>query len=57
MDNADDICLLASDVDEMQRMVETFVTEGNKMGLTIKTAKTNLMKFRIEEPRIVSIGN
>ena len=57
LDYADDICLLANDVEEMQRMVDTLVTEGNKIGLTINTQKTELMKIRVEEPRSVSIGN
>ena len=57
LDYADDICLLASDVDEFQRMVDTVVTEGCKMGLTTNTTKTELMKIRIQNPRSVNIGN
>ena len=57
LDYADDICLLSSYVDEMQRMVDTLVREGNKIGLTINTARTELMKIRTEGPRSVSMEN
>ena len=40
LDYPDDISLLASDVDEMQRMGDTVVTEGCKIGLTTNTTKT-----------------
>ena len=39
LDYADDICLLASDIEEMQMMVDTFVMEGEKIGLKINSAK------------------
>ena len=57
LDYADDICLLASDVEEMQRMVDAIVMEGSKIGLTINTTKTELIKIRTQDTRSVSIGS
>ena len=56
LDYADDICLLARDIEEMQVMVDTIVTEGSKIGLTINTAKTEVMKIRTQDTRYVTIG-
>ena len=57
LDYADDICLLANDIDEMQTMVDTLVIEGVKIGLTVNAAKTEVMKIQMQEPRSVSISN
>ena len=57
LDYADDICLLASDIEEMQMMVDTIVMEGEKIGLKINTAKTEVMKIRTQDTRCVSIGS
>ena len=37
-------------------MVDTVATESIKMGITINTAKTELMKIRTQDARCVSIG-
>ena len=37
-------------------MVDTIVSEGNKIGLSINTAKTELMKLRAQDNRYMSIG-
>ena len=54
---ADYICLLASDIEEMQMTVDTIVMEGEKIGLKINTAKTEVMKIRTQDTRCVSIGS
>ena len=41
----------------MQMMVETVVTEADKMGLKINTAKTEILKIRTQDARSVSIGS
>ena len=38
LDYVDDICLLASDIEEMQMMVDTIVLESENIGLKINTA-------------------
>ena len=57
LDYVNAICLLVSDVDKMQRMVDTLVTEGKKIGLTNNSAKTELMKIRVDQPQSMSIGD
>ena len=40
----------------MQVMVDTIVTQGSKIGLTINTSKIKVMKIRTQDTRCVSIG-
>ena len=41
----------------MQLMVDTIVSEACQIGLTINTAKTELMKLRAPDTSCVSIGD
>ena len=42
----DDICLLIRDMEEMEVIIDTIVSEGSKIGITINTAKIELMMIR-----------
>ena len=57
LDYADYICLLAKDVEEMQMIVDTIVTEADKIGIKINTVKTDIMKIRTHVTRSLSIGS
>ena len=46
LDNADDICLFASDIEEMKQIMELVIEEVSKVGLMISTRKAELMKIR-----------
>lgn len=46
---ADDICLLADDVQDLRRMTETIVCEAGKVGLRVNTRKTEIMKIRTQD--------
>ena len=52
---ADDICLLADDLEDMRRMTEAVVCEAAKVGLRVNTRKTELMKVRTEDTNHVVI--
>ena len=56
LDYADDISLQARDIDETQLILDTIVTEGSIIDLTVNDAKTELMKIRAQDTRCVSIG-
>ena len=43
---ADDICLLADDVQDLRRMTEAMVCEAGKVGLKVNTKKTEIIKIR-----------
>ena len=49
LDNADDMNLLSLDIEEMQVMVNTIITQRSKIGLTVTTALTELMKIRSKD--------
>ena len=46
LNNADDICLFASDIEEMKQIMELVIEEVSKVGLMISTRKAELMKIR-----------
>ena len=52
---ADDICLLADDLEDMRRMTEAVVCEAAKVGLRVNTRKTENMKVRTEDTSHVVI--
>ena len=57
LDYADDICLLARDMDAMKQMTELVVGEADKVGLKINTRKTEIMKIRSSDNQRVIIDN
>ena len=54
---ADDICLLADDLEDLQTLTEAIVCEARKVGLRVNTRKTEIMSMRTSDRRQVSIEN
>ena len=54
---ADDICLLANDLQDLRYMTEALVMEAGKFGLRINTGKTEVMKMRCADNSHISIEN
>ena len=52
---ADDICLLADDLQDLRRMTEAVVWEAGRVGLRVNTRKTEIMKIRTEDTSQVMI--
>ena len=52
---ADDICLLADDLNDMRQMTAALVCEAGKVGLRVNTRKTEVMKIRTEENSEIEI--
>ena len=52
---ADDICLLADDLQDLKRMTETIVQEGGKVDLEVDTRKIETMKIKTEDSNQVEI--
>ena len=55
LDYADDICMLANDIEDMKSMTELVVTEASKVGLKINTRKTGIMKIRCTQNQSVTV--
>ena len=54
---ADDICLLADDLEDLRVLTEAVVCEAGKVGLKVNTRKTEIMNVRINDNRPIIIGN
>ena len=54
---ADDICLLADDLEDLRTLTEAVVCEAGKVGLKVNTRKTEIMKVRTNDNSQVTIGN
>ena len=51
LDYADDIVLISEGTDEMQRVLDSIVREGGKVGLIINCAKTEMINMNIANPK------
>ena len=54
---ADDICLLADDLEDLRVLTEAVVCEAGKVGLKVNTRKTEIMNVRTNDNRPVIIEN
>src|SRR5699024_8579024 len=48
---ADDLVLLASTAEDLQRLLNRFATECDKEGMKISTPKTEVMTLSLDKPR------
>ena len=57
LDYADDICLLADNMNAMKIMTDLVVEEASKVGLKVNTRKTEVMKMRSSGTQRIKIDN